>query len=96
MKVLMRLTNGDMVEFEINEVGVLGVGNYFLKDGKGGVPINPSVSDVVKWLNEGKVINIRFANDNEKKALIRTLLEYRQIRSLSLCEGFWKVVAKLE
>lgn len=94
MRVLVELESGDLVEFEINEVGVIGTGNYFLEGEKSGVPIKPSVSDIKKWLNKGKIIDIRFRDDNEKRALVHSLIEYGKVRSLIRCRGFWRVISR--
>jgi len=80
LKVLLKLNNGDLVDFEINEVGVLGTGSYYPKDKKYGIPIKPYPHEVDQWLKEGKVLDIQFRNEKEMAMLIRNLLEYRSLR----------------
>jgi len=74
MKVLVDL-NGDLVEFEINEVGVLGIATYFAEGEKYGIPIKPSPTDVARWLDEGKILDIRFRDEKEMARLIKNLLK---------------------
>jgi len=74
VNVLVELENGDMVEFEVNEAGVIGTGNYFQKGQKYAIPIKPSVADVLLWLDEGEVLDIRFRSGIEMKKVLKKLI----------------------
>jgi hypothetical protein len=74
MKVVIKMNNGDIVEFYINEAGVLGTGNYFPKDHKYGTPIKANPFEVEQWL-----LHIDFRDEKEMANLIRNLMEYHAL-----------------
>ena len=76
MRILVSIEE-ELISFEINEVGILGIAEIYKYKSSPPLLVKPSKTDIKEWLKKGKVLDIQFRNEAEMKSLILHLLKLK-------------------